>query len=177
MADLDPSTRQVISDRMAASEALSGDYEKDEKAGFFKDFKPTEYNFGLQAGNDAIANKAKAKFYDPAIDNILTQQKAGYAQKVQNQMKSAQQLGMGQLRYDNARALAAQQRVAQEEAQRAAMISSLFQVGGAAVGGFFGGPAGAGAGAQVGGAVGNQAGGAQAANTQGNTSTPGRMAY
>lgn len=175
MEDLDSNTRKFINDRMQASQQLTGDYEKDANAGFFKEFKPTDFNFGIQAGNNAIANKAKARFYDPTIDNVLTKQKADYAQTVQKQMKSAQQFGMGQLRYDNARALAAQQRVAMEEAQRAAMIGTLFQAGGAIIGGVYGGPAGAGAGAQVGKSVGDaQAGGAQSQSGGGYMNTAGR---
>lgn len=176
MADLSADTRQLIADRLASSSQLTGDYAQDEAKGLFKEFKPTDYDFGLNAQNDAIAKKAKAKFYDPTIENLVTQQKANYAGDVQKQMKSAQQLGMGQLRYDNARALAAQQRVAQEEAQRAAMISSLFQVGGTIGGAMLGGPVGAGIGGAAGGALGRQSSGAQPTSGGGYMNTAGRTA-
>lgn len=157
--DLTPDTRTLIEDRIKATEGLTGDYEKDAAKGLFKEFQPTNYDFGLNAGNDAIARKAKAKFYDPMLANLQTQQKAEYAGQVQRQAQGAQKLALGQLRYDNARSLAAQQRVAQEEAQRAAMIGSLFQVAGTAIGAYFGGPAGAAAGSQIGSSVGTQVGG------------------
>ena len=169
MDDLSGNTRQVIADRIASTGELTGDFEKDAAKGLFQEFKPTAYNFGLNAQNDAIANKAKARFYDPVVSGLVAEQKAGYAGDVQKKIKGASQLAMGQLRYDNARAMAARQRVAQEEAQRAAMIGSLFQVAGT-VGGFMaGGPPGA--------AAGNIAGSQLGASTAGAKSSGNPMGH
>lgn len=151
MEDLYPDTRKLIEDRIKANESLTGDYEKDLAAGSYKPMPTFDYDFGLQGANDAISRKAKSKFLDPAIANLKTQEMADYAGKVQKKLISTQKLALGQMRYDNARALAAQQRYAQEEAQRAAMVGSLFQLAGTAVGAYFGGPAGAAVGGQLGG--------------------------
>ena len=162
MSDLSPEIRQVISDRIKATEGMTGDFEQDQAKGFFQEFKPTEYDFGIKGQGDAIQRKAMQKFYDPVIANLQTQQRADYAGKVQSQMRNAQQIALGQMRYDNARMLAARQRLAQEEAQRAAMIGSLFQVAGIGVGAMLGGPAGAAAGSQLGSVAGESAGGGPA---------------
>lgn len=160
MDDLQPGLREDIKNRIESTNQLTGDYNKDAQMGLFKEFKPTEYSLSdKNFGNDAISRKAMKQFYDPAIGNIQAQQKAGYAGEVQKKMQGTQQLGLGQLRFDNARALAAAQRAAQEEAQRAAFISSLFQVGGMAAGGAFGGPTGAMIGGQAGAAAGGAAAG------------------
>jgi len=166
MEDLSPDTRQLIENRIKANEGITGDYEKDAAKGLFQEFKPTQYDFGLNAQNDAIARKAKAKFYDPVLENLQTQQKAEYAGQAQKQLQRGQKMALGQLRYDNARSLAAQQRLAQEEAQRAQMIGSLFQVAGVGAGAFFGGPAGAAVGGQAGSAVGNSVSGGPAAQSR-----------
>lgn len=152
MDDLNPSVRQDIQNRISAANELTGDWQKDQEKGLFKEFKPVEYNIGGSM-NDAIMNKAMAKFYDPALANIQTQQRAAYAGKTQAQLRNAQQMGLGQLRYDNARAIAAAQRTAQEEAQRAAFVGNLFQGAGIVAGIAAGNPA---AGALVGGAIGKQ---------------------
>lgn len=159
MDDLSPDTRQIINDRVNSNSQMTGDYAQDAKTGLFKDFQPTQYNFGLNAQNDAISNKAKQRFLDPVLSGIQAEDRVGYAGRTQQQMQSTQRLAMGQLRYDNARAMAARQRVAQEEAQRAAMISGLFQVGGALVGAGLGGPTGAAIGSQAGAAAGGSQGG------------------
>lgn len=175
--DLDAQTRQQISDRLNSSNQLTGDYEQDQAKGLFKPMEPdSKYDFGMNAESSAIANKARQKFYDPIMENATTQQKAGYAEQVQKKIQGAQRLAMGQLRYDNARALAAHQRVAQEEAQRAAFIGSLFQVGGTVGGAMLGGPSGAMIGSQVGGAVGGSAAGAQGA-AGGSAANPGGGGY
>lgn len=134
MEDLRPDVRQSIQDRINETNELSGDWQQDEKKGLFKEFKPVEYNIGGSV-NDAIGRKAMEKFYDPALLNIGTQQKAHYAAQTQARLQNSQRLGLGQLRYDNARAIAAAQRTAQEEAQRATFIKNLFQ-GGLAIAGF-----------------------------------------
>ena len=176
MDDLSGNTRQVIADRIASTGELTGDFEKDAAKGLFQEFKPTAYNFGLNAQTDAIANKARARFYDPVVSGLVTEQKASYAGDVQKKIKGASQLAMGQLRYDNARAMAARQRVAQEEAQRAAMIGTLFQIGGTIGGAMIGGPVGAAAGSQIG----SMAGGAKSSNSMGHSgpymNTAGRTA-
>lgn len=149
MDDLYPDTRKIIEDRVKANESLTGDYEKDIASGAFKPMQLTNYDFGLNAEGDAISRMAKRKFYDPAISNLKTQEMADYAGNVQRKLMSTQKLALGQMRYDNARHLAAQQRASLEEAQRAAMIGSLFQVAGAAAGAYLGGPWGAMIGAQA----------------------------
>lgn len=150
MEDLYPDTRKLIEDRIKANESLTGDYEKDLASGSYKPMPKFDYDFGLQGANDAISRKAKSKFLDPALSNLKVQEMADYAGNVQKKLISSQKLALGQMRYDNARALAARQRAAQEEAQRAAMVGSLFQIVGMGVGAYLGGPAGAVAGGQLG---------------------------
>lgn len=175
--DLSGDTRKLIADRLAASEQLTGDYEKDAQKGLFQDFKPTQYDFGFNAQNDAISNRAKAKFLDPVLSDLETRQRVEHSGNVQRQLKSSQGLAMGQLRYDNARAMAAQQRVAQEEAQRAAMIGSLFQVGGTIGGALVGGPKGAAIGNVLGAETAKSTVGAQQTGAgNGYANTPGRTA-
>lgn len=177
MDDLSGDTRQIINDRVNSASQMTGDYEQDAKTGLFKDFQPTQYNFGLNAQNDAIANKAKQRFLDPVLSDIQANDRVGYSGRVQGQMQSAQRLAMGQLRYDNARAMAARQRAAQEEAQRAQMIGTLFQVGGTIAGAMAGGgtPQGMALGANIGGQAGRGLSGSQSTNS-GYMNTPGRTA-
>lgn len=156
MADdnLSPDTRKLIGDRIQATDQLMGDWEQDlGKEGGFKAFQPQDLGFG-QHQNTAIQNVANQKFLDPAISQLQQMQKSEYAGNTQKQMQQTQGLGLGQLRYDNARQLAAHQRVSQEEAQRAALIGGIFGLAGVGVGAAVGGAPGAMAGGQAGSKVG-----------------------
>lgn len=147
---LNPAVSKSINDRIQAANQYTGDYEKDKAAGLFKDFQAQKYDLGGEAANSAIAAKANAKFYDPAIEQIKTMQKANWENQVQQKMKDAQQLGLGELQYQQARYMAMAKRRAQEESQRAQMIGSLFQTGGMIGGAMIGGMPGAMAGEQAG---------------------------
>lgn len=157
---IDPQTRDLIKNRMDATNKLSGDWEKDTGvAGGFQPYKAPDYGFGESGANNAIQARANERFLDPSLQNMQALEKYNYAGQVQKKMKEDQKNALGQLRFDNARMLAIHQRNAQEEAQRASLISSIFQIGGTIVGGVYGGPMGAAAGGAAGSAVGGKVAG------------------
>lgn len=154
--NLQPDLRQSIDSRINAVNQLSGDYEKDAgKAGGFTQLTPKQYDLGQQGQQGAIQQLAQQKFYDPEVQRLQVMQKANYAQVTQQKMLQAQQQGVAELRYDNARALAMHQRTAMEEAQRAQLLQGVFGLGGAAAGAALGGAPGG----MAGGAAGRMAGG------------------
>lgn len=151
MDDLDQQTRDLISNRINTQNNLTGDWQQDQgKVGGYQEFQPAKYDFGQNGLNNAIQGRANERFYDPAVANIQAMNKYNYAGLQQGRMKQVQQEALGEQRYDNARVLAAHQRVAQEEAQRAQLLQGILGFGGMVAGSALAGPLGGMAGSQLG---------------------------
>lgn len=151
MDDLDKQTRDLIKNRIDSQNSLTGNWEQDQgKAGGYEAPAQLPFDFGQKAYGNAIQEKANARFYDPQVAKTEALSKYNYAGQTQGRMKAVQQQALGQQRYDNARQLAAHQRVAQEESQRAALLQGILGIAGTGAGYALAGPVGGAVGGKIG---------------------------
>jgi hypothetical protein len=157
MADfvsIDDKTRQIIKNRIAAANELSGNFDEDAAKGKIKSFEATPVNYGNEGVSQAIANKF-GKISQDKIREIQELQKLNHPRDVMKEIMGAGDLASKQYRLDKEREIAIRNRIQAEESQRAQVLGSILGVGGAFAGAYLGGLPGAAAGSKIGGLAGN----------------------